>query len=294
MADGGLDMRFKVLVVEDRVFQRRLITETLRSLGRVHVDHAETADEALILIAHQLPNMVITDWDLEGGNGLAFIRRLRAGEAGDFFRRLPVIMAAARGKASEIERARNAGVDEFVLRPFSTAALLRRVREVQERRRDFIESMRYVGPCRRRKRDGEYEGPRRRMFDTADKEADAPDLQIRKGLARMYAERLGALLPGAASGPDGMRDLCLMSGQLAALSEDMKDRLLMSATSSLFNYLKGVGAEASLNGDVVKAHLDAIIQLADLPNAKVELRQTVTQQLGVMVTKKLRQAGQAA
>ncbi len=60
---------------------------------------------------------------------------------------------------------------------------------------------------------------------------------------------------------------------------------------SLFNYIKGVGAEAPLNLEVVQAHLDLIVQLAELPNHKVEIRQTVTQQLTVMVTKKLRQAG---
>ena len=68
----------------------------------------------------------------------------------------------------------------------------------------------------------------------------------------------------------------------------------MSATSSLFNYIKGVGADAAFNTDVAKAHLDAILQLAELPNHQIELRQTVTQQLSVMVTKKLRQSGEAA
>ncbi|MBL8531898.1 MAG: response regulator [Hyphomonadaceae bacterium] len=284
---------FKILVVEDRVFQRRLITETLRALGRVIVDHADCGDHALQAIGHLLPDMVITDWDLDGGQGLAFVKRLRGGEAGEMFRRLPVIMAAGRGKVSVIEGARNAGVDEFVLRPFSTEALLRRVREVQARRRDFIESMRYVGPCRRRRRQGGYEGPRRRLFDTRDKEADAPDLQIRKGLASTYAERMTAALASLDS-PESVRNLCLMSGQLATLAQDMKDHLLMSATSSLFNYVKGVGAEAALNTEVVRAHLEAITQLASLPNSQAELRRTVTQQLSVMVTKKLRQAGEAA
>jgi len=91
-----------------------------------------------------------------------------------------------------------------------------------------------------------------------------------------------------------MRDVCLACAQLSTLSSDMKDRLLMSATSSLFNYVKGVGAHAVLNGEVVQAHLDSIVQLAELPNSQADLRQTVTQQLTVMVTKKLRQAGQAA
>src|SRR5205823_4213612 len=112
---------------------------------------------------------------------------------------------------------------------------------------------------------------------------------IRKGLARMYVERIGMLLRDAADS-DGMRDVCLACAQLSTLASDMKDRLLMSATSSLFNYVKGVGAGAGLNGEVVQAHLDSIVQLAELPNSQVDLRQTVTQQLSVMVTKKLRQA----
>ena len=111
----------------------------------------------------------------------------------------------------------------------------------------------------------------------------------------MYVERINGLLavykPNDA---DATRDLCLTCAQLSALASDLKDRLLMSATSSLFNYVKGVGAGAELNNGVVQAHLDSIVQLAELPNSQFELRQTVTQQLSVMVTKKLRHADQAA
>jgi len=70
----------------------------------------------------------------------------------------------------------------------------------------------------------------------------------------------------------------------------MSDRLLLSAASSMFNYVKGVGAESVLNTEVVEAHLAAIVQLTELPDSQAEVRQTVTQQLTVMVTKKLRQA----
>jgi DNA-binding response OmpR family regulator len=286
----------KILVVDDQVFQRRLITETLRSAGRVQVEHVESVEQALLALGYVQPDILIADWDVAGGQGLALVTRVRAGEAGDGFKALPVIMVAAQGSMSAVERARNAGIDELVVRPFSTTTLWKRVNEVRARRRDFIESTRYTGPCRRRRaRSGDYDGPRRRLFDSADKNADAPEVQIRKGLARMYVEniktQLAALQPGSG---DAMRDLCLTCGQLSALASDMKDRLLMSGASSLFNYLKGLGAEGLLNAEVVGAHLDAILQLAELPNHQVELRQTVTQQLTVMVSKKLRQAGSVA
>ncbi len=294
--DAAEQAVLRILVADGSTFQRRLTTETLRSVGRVHVDYAENTEQCLMALSYCQPDILIADWDLDDGGGLALVKRIRTGEAGQAFRRVAIIMVASGNSASDVQRARNLGVDELVIRPFSTQTMLKRVAEVRARRRDFVESTRYVGPCRRRRAIGElYDGPRRRLFDSNDKNADAPDVQIRKGLARMYCERIGVLLralqPGDAA---SVRDLCLTCGQLSALAGDMKDRLLMSATSSLFNYIKGVGAEAPLNLGVVQAHLDSIVQLAELPNHKVEIRQTVTQQLSVMVTKKLRQAGQAA
>lgn len=286
----------RILVVDDHLFQRRLTTETLRTMRDVSVEHVDSAEHCVASLAFFQPDVVVTAWDMAAGDGVALARRIRAGEAGKSYRKVPIILITDRGRFSDIDRARSAGVDEFVQRPFSTATLLQRVRAAQLRRRDFVESTRYTGPCRRRRStDDDYDGPRRRMFDGADKSADAPDVQIRKGLARMYCERIGALLQAMKPADvEALRDLALTCGQLSALAGDMKDRLFMSACSSLFNYAKGIGADAPMNADVVQAHLDAIVQLAELPNHEVEIRQTVTQQLSVMVTKKLRQAGQAA
>ncbi len=294
--DAAEEAVLRILVADGSAFQRRLTTETLRAAGRVHVDYTENVEQCLLALSYCEPHILIADWDIDGGAGLALVKRIRNGEGGDAYRKLPIIMVAARNSVSAIERARNSGINEFVLRPFSTATMMQRVLAVKAGQREFVESTLYIGPCRRRRPVGEtYDGPRRRLFDSSDKNADAPDVQIRKGLARMYCERIGALLRALKPGDaEGVRDLCLTCGQLSALAGDMKDRLLMSAASSLFNYIKGIGAGAALNADVVQAHLDSIVQLAELPNHKVELRQTVTQQLSVMVTKKLRQAGQAA
>lgn len=290
--DAAEEAVLKILVADGSAFHRRLTTETLRVAGRVLIDYAENGAQCLMALGYCQPEILIADWNLDDGRGLDLVKRIRGGEAGQEFRKLAIVMVASRNSASDVEQARNAGIDELILRPFSAQTILKRISEVRSRRRDFVESARYTGPCRRRRAPTDsYDGPRRRLFDTNDKHADAPELQIRKGLARMYCERIGALLrvlqPGDAA---SVRDICLTCGQLSSLASDMKERLLMSAASSLFNYVKGIGAEAPLNVDVVQAHLDAIVQLAELPNHQVEIRQTVTQQLSVMVTKKLRQA----
>lgn len=293
MYDGEAAV-LRVLVADHRVFQRRLVAEALRGWGRVDVGYAETSDQCLLALTYFQPDVLIVDWDLDGGHGLQLVRRLRMGEAGDVHRKLAVIVVTTQHTAGDVERARNAGADEFVLRPFSTFTLVKRVQELQMRKRDFVESPHYVGPCRRRRHDDNYDGPRRRLFDSNDKTADAPDVQIRKGLVRMYVERIGTLLRDAENNPDGLRDVCLACAQLSTLASDMKDRLLMSASSSLFNYVKGVSGSTALISEVVQAHLDSIVQLAELPNSQADLRQTVTQQLTVMVTKKLRQAAEHA
>ena len=73
----------------------------------------------------------------------------------------------------------------------------------------------------------------------------------------------------------------------------MKDRLLIAAAESLFNYVQGVGASPRLDAPVMEAHLSAMLQLLDLPNSQIDIRQTVTRELGVMVRKKLKN-GEAA
>ncbi|MGE0595115.1 MAG: response regulator [Hyphomonadaceae bacterium] len=294
MKTGGEKAILKVLVVDDQPFQRRLIADTLRAIGAVRIEQAASADEALRALSHFAPNLIITDWDMAGGDGLELARKLRSGAAGPLYRNIPIIMAADRNKTGDIEIARNSGVDEFVLKPFTTKVMVQRVRAVQAARRDFVESVVYTGPCRRRRRGEGQQGPRRRLFDAQDANADAPEVQIRKGLARMYAERIQGLAADVGSNAHGMRDVTIACAQLNQLSADMADTLLMSATSSLFSYCKGVGAEGAPNMDVLKAHLDAIVQLAELPNSQYEIRATVTRELGVLVTKKLRAAANAA
>jgi DNA-binding response OmpR family regulator len=227
--DAAEEAVLKILVADGSAFQRRLMTETLRAAGRVHVDYAENTDQCLMALSYCQPDILIADWDLDGGAGLGLVKRIRAGDAGEAFRKLAIIMVAARNSAKDVERARNSGIDEFVLRPFSTATLMQRVLAVRSRPRDFVESTHYVGPCRRRgARNEGYDGPRRRLFDSQDKNADAPDVQIRKGLARMYCERIGALLHALQPGDgEALRDLGLTCGQLSALAGDMKDKLLM-------------------------------------------------------------------
>ena len=118
---------FKFLVVDDAPFNRRLIVEMLRASGAAHVDQADNAKSCISALCYSSPDVLITDWDMEGEDGVSLVRRLRAGALGETIKRLPVVMVAERNRQGDVEYARKSGVDEFLTRPFTTAALLARI-----------------------------------------------------------------------------------------------------------------------------------------------------------------------
>ncbi|MCR6643327.1 MAG: response regulator [Terricaulis sp.] len=288
------EKKLRIMVVEDRQFQRRLIAETLRAVRDLSFDYAESAEDCLLMLASAQPDMLVTDWDIEGGKGLDLVRRIRRGEAGDEARATPIVMVTTRNTEQAVREARNAGVDEFVLRPFSTSILTRRAKEVRDHKRDFIESVHYLGPCRRRRNDEHYIGPKRRDAEKKN-QADAPELQRHKKVARKQIDQIAALLRALdasdAGAIEGIRSAC---AELKNYALTMGEPMIQAASSSLHNYVDGCVVAGKLGADVVQAHIDALLQLVQLPNYQIELRQTVTQQLGVMVAKKLRQTGAAA
>lgn len=249
-------------MADDSLFQRRLLNDMLRTLGRAEITYAASSEECLSLAAVMAPDFLLVEWDFENGAGLDLVKKVRAGEAGDVGRKLPVIMLAERRMQRDVDAARQAGVDEFVIRPFSVATVQRRIKSIQ-RKQAYAEG--------RSEKD------------------DAPDVQIRKGLVRMYVERLLGLLPALQPGGD-TRDFKLTCAQLSVLANDLKEPMLVSATFSLSNYVKAVGGEAQMNASVVEAHLQAILQLAELPNSQYDIRRTVATELNHLVAKKLGRA----
>ena len=83
--DAAEEAIVRILVADGSVFQRRLTTEMLRAIGRVQVDYAEDLDQCLMAIGYCQPDVLIADWDIEGGSGLTLVKRIRAGDAGAEF-----------------------------------------------------------------------------------------------------------------------------------------------------------------------------------------------------------------
>ena len=82
-------------------------------------------------------------------------------------------MLTGHTSVDHVQAARDAGVNEFLAKPVSSKAILSRLVAVIEHPRPFVRTKVYFGPCRRRRREGDYHGPERRLAEIANAE-DVP------------------------------------------------------------------------------------------------------------------------
>ena len=127
-----------VLVVEDEAAQREVLAYNLRAEGFV-VSRAESGDDALLLVEEAPPDVIILDWMLPGVSGIEICRRLKSRAE---TRNIPVIMLTARSEEGDRVRGLEIGADDYVIKPYSVAELMARVRTQLRRTRPTTVGMR--------------------------------------------------------------------------------------------------------------------------------------------------------
>ncbi|WP_038092831.1 phosphate regulon transcriptional regulator PhoB [Acidihalobacter prosperus] len=120
-----------ILLVEDEPAIREMVGF---ALGRAGLEVREAADvgQAQTMLAERLPDLVLLDWMLPGVSGIDYARRLKRE---DYTRDLPIIMLTARGDENDKVGGLDAGVDDYVTKPFSPRELVARIRAVLRRAR---------------------------------------------------------------------------------------------------------------------------------------------------------------
>ncbi|HSN32233.1 MAG TPA: phosphate regulon transcriptional regulator PhoB [Ideonella sp.] len=138
-------MASRALVVEDEPAIAELIALNLRHAGW-EVALAADADAAQAEIDRRLPDVVLLDWMLPGQSGLALARRWRGDRR---THELPILMLTARAQEADKVAGLDAGADDYITKPFSTAELLARVRAVLRRKApDALDTVVEVGGLR--------------------------------------------------------------------------------------------------------------------------------------------------
>lgn len=164
--------KLSLLVVEDTVPMRKLIVSVLETLGAGLVYSADDGEKGFEIFKKQSPDIVIADWHMMPMTGIELTREIRKNPLSPN-RLAPVILVTGYSALARVAQARDAGVTEFMVKPFSANDIAKRLAYVINKPRDFIECTDYFGPDRRRKKADDYGGPRRRGEDRAGKKRAA-------------------------------------------------------------------------------------------------------------------------
>jgi CheY-like chemotaxis protein len=280
------------LVVDASAFHRKIANRFLHAAGVRSILGAASAEEGLALVREQRPDVILLEW-MEGPlGGLEFVRCVRKGE--DIPNRAaPILMLSDRRRRADVEAARAAGANAYLMKPVSAAAIAIKIAGVIGKPRPFIATPTYTGPCRRRRRDPNYSGPGRRLTDIRPEALVGEDQeQVKAALRRA---RVAALTREALAlqpdDPDGARAVYAASLELRAAADEIDDASLGFGARQLIRYLESVGATGRLDPDAVRTHVQALFQLARLPAALTQERRDLATSLRAMVDKKLSQAG---
>lgn len=120
-----------VLVVEDEPAQREVLAYNLEAEG-FRVQQADNGEEALLIVAEGAPDLIVLDWMLPSVSGIEVCRRLKSRAD---TKNVPIIMLSARSEETDLVRGLETGADDYIVKPYSVAELMARVRTQLRRSR---------------------------------------------------------------------------------------------------------------------------------------------------------------
>ena len=125
-----MDKNMKILIVDDFSTMRRIIKNLLRGLGFTNTVEADDGLTAIPILNSGSIDFLVTDWNMPGMTGIDLLRHVRADEK---LRSLPVLMVTAEAKREQIIEAAQAGVNGYVVKPFTALALKEKIEKIFER-----------------------------------------------------------------------------------------------------------------------------------------------------------------
>ncbi len=156
--------KMSVLVVEDNQPMLDITRALLNVFGVSQIYGAAHGEAGYKKFCEHNPDLVIADWMMKPMDGISFTRIVRNDPASPN-PYVPIILMTGFSEKRRVLQARDAGVTEFLVKPFSARDLYKRMVQVIERPRQFVRSPDFFGPDRRRKRTQDYAGPFMRETD---------------------------------------------------------------------------------------------------------------------------------
>ena len=125
-----MDTDMKILVVDDFSTMRRVVKNLLRNLGFTNISEADDGNTALPMLQGGDFDFVVTDWNMPGMQGIDLLKAIRADNK---LSHIPVLLITAEAKKEQIVMAAKAGVNGYIVKPFTTAILKTKLDKIFER-----------------------------------------------------------------------------------------------------------------------------------------------------------------
>ncbi len=281
----------RALVLDPNAFSRGLICDIMRGLDVVNVVPVRSEEEALERLGRApFDVMLIAGEEGDTLNALEFTYRLRRSRD-ETLRRLPVILVKSGLNRQHLVDGRDSGVDEFLSKPISPAAMRQRLGMVIETPRPFVDCRVYVGPCRRRKNPADYYGAKRRAGDrpaeTSTNLVDQEQIAAASPIRVALAELRQACSQFDLAQPETLGPIAACFGKAQAIARQEKDEALQGSLAAFEAYVSVTARTGAIDSNVLSSALTAMEQLSMLPPEYKEARDSVAIMLGKAIHKKL-------
>lgn len=124
------DLKMKILVVDDFSTMRRIVKNLLRQLGYEHIDEAEDGEQAFSKLQNGDYGFVVSDWNMPNMDGLELLKKVRSDPN---LKELPILMVTAEAEKEKVITAIQAGVNNYVVKPFTGEILKEKMDKIFEK-----------------------------------------------------------------------------------------------------------------------------------------------------------------
>lgn len=126
----GIDKNMKILVVDDFATMRKVIKNLLKQIGFENITEAEDGTSALRTLKSQEIDFVISDWNMPNMSGIELLKAIRAD---DDLKSVPFLMVTAEALKENVVIAVKAGVNNYVVKPFTAEVLSEKIEKIFEK-----------------------------------------------------------------------------------------------------------------------------------------------------------------
>jgi two-component system chemotaxis response regulator CheY len=124
------DSKMKILVVDDFSTMRRIVKNLLRQLGFEQIDEAEDGEQAYSKLQNGGYGFMISDWNMPNMDGLELLKKVRSNPE---LKELPILMVTAEAEKEKVITAIQAGVNNYVVKPFTGEILKEKMDKIFEK-----------------------------------------------------------------------------------------------------------------------------------------------------------------